>query len=412
MNFEAAVEAVVAGDTPALESMLRENPELIRARSARPHRATLLHYIAANGVEDERQKTPPNAVEVAKILLTAGAEADALAEMYGGQCATLSMLVSSCHPARAGVQVALLETLLDFGASPEPSGAGKWKSPLMTALAFGYKDAAEALVKRGARAADIAAAAGLGWAAEVARGLAASDADTRHRALALAAQHGHADIVNMLLDAGEDPNRYNPPGNHGHSTPLHQAANAGHEAVVRLLVERGARLDIQDTVYRGTPLGWACYAKQRAIADYLRSVPGSRNPNVTQAIPFFGVSHMEASLRFYLDGLRFLMTNNWVVDGKVRWCWLSAGAAAIMLRESKPLKVPPEKPGLGVSVCFQCKDALAIYHDVKSRGIEATEPQVGNGMWEFGVTDPDGYKLFFESVTDVPEETKLSEWKI
>jgi ankyrin repeat protein len=51
-----------------------------------------------------------------------------------------------------------------------------------------------------------------------------------------------------LLDAGEDPNRYNPEGTHAHSTPLHQAALAGHKAVVQLLIERGARLDIQDTV--------------------------------------------------------------------------------------------------------------------------------------------------------------------
>ncbi len=87
----------------------------------------------------------------------------------------------------------------------------------------------------------------------------------------LAAQHGHAEIVRLLLDAGEDPNRYNPDGNHAHSTPLHQAALAGHTAVVRLLVERGARLDIKDTIYQGTPLGWAIHAGQTAIETYLRA---------------------------------------------------------------------------------------------------------------------------------------------
>ena len=44
----------------------------------------------------------------------------------------------------------------------------------------------------------------------------------------------------MLLNAGEDPSRYNPVGCHAHSTPLHQAALAGHIGVVRLLVQRGA----------------------------------------------------------------------------------------------------------------------------------------------------------------------------
>jgi ankyrin repeat protein len=76
----------------------------------------------------------------------------------------------------------------------------------------------------------------------------------------LGSQHGHVEVVRLLLDAGENPNRYNPEGNHAHSTPLHQAAIAGHEAVVRLLVERGASLDMQDTIFKGTPLGWAEYA--------------------------------------------------------------------------------------------------------------------------------------------------------
>ena len=59
-------------------------------------------------------------------------------------------------------------------------------------------------------------------------------------------------MVRLLLDAGEDPDRYNPKGNHAHSTPLHQAVLAGHANVVRLLVERGAKLDIKDTIYEGT----------------------------------------------------------------------------------------------------------------------------------------------------------------
>lgn len=68
-KFEAAVEAVIAGAVGTLKSLLRENPNLARERSAREHHATLLHYIAANGVEDARQKIPENAVEVAKVLL-------------------------------------------------------------------------------------------------------------------------------------------------------------------------------------------------------------------------------------------------------------------------------------------------------------------------------------------------------
>lgn len=277
-RFEAAVEAVVDGDLAALASLLRDDPGLVRARSARVthfdppvHRATLLHYVAANGVEDYRQRTPPNAVAVAQALLTAGAEVDALADMYGGQCTTMSMLVSSGHPAAAGLQVALVETLLDFGAAVDGRGAGDWTSPLMTALAFGYRDAAEALAGRGARVDSLAAAAGLGRLEDARRRLATAARDDRHRALALAAQHGHAEVVRLLLDAGEDPDRFNPKGNHGHSTPLHQASLSGHLEVVRLLVERGARLDIRDTIYGSTPLGWAVYGGQTAVAEHLRT---------------------------------------------------------------------------------------------------------------------------------------------
>src|SRR5207245_8041483 len=233
-QFESAVEAVITGAASTLQSLLLGNPELVRARSTRVnhfdppvHRATLLHYVAANGVEGYRQKTPKNAVEIAKILLKAGAEVDALADMYGGHYTTMSMLVSSCHPAKAGVQVALVDTLLDFGAAIEGRGSAKWGSPLMTALAFGYLSAAEALVKRGAQVDSIAAAAGLGRLADAAQLLATADPVSRHRALALAAQHGQVEIVRLLLDAGEDPSRYNPEGNHSHSTPLHQAVLAG-----------------------------------------------------------------------------------------------------------------------------------------------------------------------------------------
>jgi len=215
-RFESAVEAVVDGDLDALTGLLAADPALLHARSARVthfdppiHRATLLHYVAANGVEGHRQRTPANAVEIARTLLDAGAVPDALADMYGSRCTTMSMLVSSDHPARAGVQVALVDTLVDFGASVEPQGEGSWTSPLLTALTFGFRDAAEALVRRGARVDTVATAAGLNRPADVDRLLPQAAAEDRHRALSLAAQLGHAGVVRTLLDAGEDPNRYN-----------------------------------------------------------------------------------------------------------------------------------------------------------------------------------------------------------
>jgi catechol 2,3-dioxygenase-like lactoylglutathione lyase family enzyme len=137
--------------------------------------------------------------------------------------------------------------------------------------------------------------------------------------------------------------------------------------------------------------------------------------NVKQVVPFFGVHEMERSIRYYIDGLGFTMKHQWVVEGKLRWCWLELGGAALMLqefwREGHHAFVPTGKLGEGASLNFQCEDAIAIYHEFKSRGIEASEPQVGNGLWVTGLTDPDGYRLFFASPTDVSEETRLSEVK-
>src|SRR5579863_2751405 len=114
--FESAADAIVKGDTETLSCLLRENPGLARARSTREHHATLLHYVAANGVEGYRQATPKNAVEIADLLIARGAEVDATADIYGGGATTLGLAATSIHPERAGVQIALLTLLLDRGA--------------------------------------------------------------------------------------------------------------------------------------------------------------------------------------------------------------------------------------------------------------------------------------------------------
>jgi len=135
--------------------------------------------------------------------------------------------------------------------------------------------------------------------------------------------------------------------------------------------------------------------------------------NVRQAVPFLRVSDIEASVRYYVDGLGFKMTRSWMPEGKLRWCWLEIGNAALMLqefwKEGPNVNLPESKVGVGVSICFTCEDALAIYHEVKARGIQASRPFVGNSMWVTTVRDADGYVLEFESYTDVPEDTEYSE---
>ena len=107
-RFETAVEAIVAGDLITLKQLLRGDPGLVQERSTREHRATLLHYVAANGIEDYRQKSPQNAALVADTLIKGGAEVDAT--LADGSSTTLGLVASSIHPKRSGVQVELMET--------------------------------------------------------------------------------------------------------------------------------------------------------------------------------------------------------------------------------------------------------------------------------------------------------------
>src|SRR5262245_8147562 len=122
-------------------------------------------------------------------------------------------------------------------------------------------------------------------------------------------------------------------------------------------------------------------------------IESKTEPNVKQAVPFFGVMNIEESLRFYIDGLGFEKALDWVHERRLRGCWLTIGNAALMLqefwREGHHANVPTEKLGVGVSICFVCEDALAIYRDIRSRGIQASRPFVGNRMWVTSVTDPD-----------------------
>ena len=287
-SFETAVTAIIGGDTKKLEALLTQEPELIRARSSSEHRSTLLHYVAANGIEDELQQTPPNAVEVARILLDAGAEVDALCETYGGGTAqtTLNLLVSSEHPAAAGVQTDLVKVLCDAGAAVD--GIDGDGSPLATALGFGYPEAVAMLVSCGACTGNLlfAAAAGrlervrayfddAGVVADV--GLCETrwfkmSSDSKiaaEQALVYASMCGQAEVMDFLLSRGVDINA-NPPGTHVTGTALHTVAAKGDEIMVRLLLDHGADTTIRDSRYDSTPLGWAEHCGHPRVADLLR----------------------------------------------------------------------------------------------------------------------------------------------
>ena len=112
-------------------------------------------------------------------------------------------------------------------------------------------------------------------------------------------------------------------------------------------------------------------------------------------------------LQFYVDKLGFKLTNQWTPRGKIEWCWLEREAVSLMLQEPRSDELEQGGPkGKGISICFHCTDALALYHEFMAKGVEIKEPFVGNNMWVVAFDDPDGYRLDFESPTDVPEETQ------
>ena len=267
--FEMAVDALIAGDGPALQAMLREYPDLIRARSARPHHATLLHYIGTNGVESERQKYPPNAVERLKLLLAAGADVDADADLYGGGATTFGLVATSIHPVKAGIMIPLLETLLEAGASIErPRAGGNGQLAVIACLHNGRPEAADFFMRKGAIL-DLEGAAGTGrldvvktfFNEDGTLGGGATQTQLEY-GFGWACEFGHTAVVDYLLDRGADPNKHM-----NGLSGFHWAILGGHMDIIQLLMRRGADL-YAENIYGGDALGAAGWAAENCDPAY------------------------------------------------------------------------------------------------------------------------------------------------
>lgn len=256
--FLRAVDLLDAGDADGLRHHLKQHPKLVHQHVPFEggnyfRNPTLLEFIAENPIRKGR--LPANIVEIATVILDAGATESAIEEALG-------LVATGRIPRECRVQVPLIDLLTDRGA--DPNGA------LQAAIAEAEFDAAEALIQRGARM-TLAAAAAMGRIDDFLRLLPTASNEDRHRALALASQFGHIEIVRMLLDTGQDPSAFNPVGAHAHSTPLHQAALAGHEEIVRLLLAHGANPKTKDLLWRGTPADWAQHQGLSSLAASLRT---------------------------------------------------------------------------------------------------------------------------------------------
>ena len=242
--FEAAADAVAAGDLTTLDAMLRQRPALATARSPRPHRCTLLHYLGANGFEDWRQRTPANAVAIADRLLAAGADPNAVCYTYRGGPGehVVGLLATSDHPKAAGLALPLLAALAQGGARLEPVHR------LLTEL----HDA--------------------GKGGELAAALRRLDpgAPTAGLAVVECAALGETSLLLALLDAGVPVDARRDDG----ATALHQAAIDGNAALVDVLLARGANPQLRDNVFDGTASGWANAGGHADLARHLAEAAG------------------------------------------------------------------------------------------------------------------------------------------
>jgi peptide-methionine (S)-S-oxide reductase len=281
--FREAVSAIGAGEVAMLERLLATYPSLARNRLTAPgswlrdkiggaldgffKNPYLLWFVAEDA--PIHGCLPKNIAEVTRAIIRSAQGAPGLQEQLDS---TLQLVCWSGVAERCGVQVELIDTLLDAGASPDggPNNA----------LVNCHVAAAEHLVARGAQM-TLASAICLGRWGDAGRLAATASESEKQFALVLAALNGKAEAAKWMIEAGADVNR--PSADlYAHGTPLHHAVCSGSLATVRALLEAGADPGKPDTAWNGTPLGWAKhYLAERKdadsqkrygeIADYLRA---------------------------------------------------------------------------------------------------------------------------------------------
>jgi len=167
---------------------------------------------------------------------------------------TLGLVATGRVPRESGVQLELIDMLIDAGVIP---GTG------IGALAHGNKDAANRILERGGTV-TLAAAICLERTHDIAWLSQRSGIEDKNLALVAAAFYGQANMVASLLGWGAQVNAYpdGAGGFHSHATALHQAVYSGSLDAVKILVEAGADLQLKDHIYHGTPLEWIEYLQR------------------------------------------------------------------------------------------------------------------------------------------------------
>jgi peptide-methionine (S)-S-oxide reductase len=260
-EFRLAVEAIGTGDIATLEAIIARHPAVLQTRLPNPAEGYfknpyLLWFVADNPIR--LGKLPNNIVDMTDMLLTAvkRESPDSAAQQLDY---TLELVATGRIPRECGVQIELIDLLIDAGAAPS--------SPL-GALPQGNVEAANLLIERGAQY-TLATAVGLNRMEDVAALAKDATDDEKRLALTVAAFYGNSSMVSFLLGIGANPNGFpvNNEGFHQHATPLHQAVSSASLDCVKLLAEAGGSLDARDKIFGGTPAEWAEYLQREGEYD-------------------------------------------------------------------------------------------------------------------------------------------------
>jgi len=274
--FRMAVSAVDAGDTTRLDHLLAEHPTLAGERLQDPgawlseragdpldgfFRAPyLLWFVAEDPVRNG--KLPPNIADVARVIIEA-ARRQAVASLQEQLDYALRLVCWSWIARECGVQIALIDVLVDAGASTD--GAPD------NALVNGNSAAAEHLRRRGAEL-TLAAALNLGRWDDARRLAQESTSRKKQAAFILSALNGNAAALRIMIDAGVDINAPSP-DLYSHATALHHAVWSGALDAVETLVHAGADAHARDTMENATPLAWAEYAQSQSDGERAEHSP-------------------------------------------------------------------------------------------------------------------------------------------
>jgi Ankyrin repeats (3 copies) len=254
--FRDAVEAIDSGNIALLKKLLADNPHLANKRLDVPTEGYFQHpylvwFVADNPIRHER--LPANIAEITRLLIDAVRQ-NANESFQEQIDYTLGLVATGRIPKESGVQIELIDLLIDEGATPG-NGHG--------ALAHGNPKAAQRLIERGGQL-TLTTAIGLDRKEDVERLLRQATAEEKQIALIAASFFGKPGMIQLLIDSGVNVNAYidRSSGFHSHATALHQAVYSTSLESVRILVKAGADLSLEDRIYQGTPLGWAQYLEK------------------------------------------------------------------------------------------------------------------------------------------------------